>query len=236
MNALTTPERTFVGPLETERFPELLSARVIEPGPVPRVHGYDVEGDLALYYGASDLTLLSLLGELPSGATRAAFEVACMFLAPITVAEAPVHAAVLARLCAAPTSSIAAVAAIALSEQARALVEEHAALLEWRNSGGDLLPSRFRSDHEEEVQSVLRLRQALSKVNFELAVLAQRPTRRAALILVLCACGLERPEQLEAALVLARLPSTLAEALAETPTKFGHYPINLPHFVYEETP
>jgi hypothetical protein len=156
--------------------------------------------------------------------------------APITVAEAPAHAAVLARLCAAPTSSIAAVAAIALSEQARALVTEHAALLEWRKTDSDLLPGRFRSDDDEESQSVARLRRALAKVNFEVAALAQQPTRAAALVLLLGACGLERPEQIEAAILLSRLPSTLAEALAETPTNFSHYPINLPQFVYEETP
>ena len=56
------------------------------------------------------------------------------------------------------------------------------------------------------------------------------------LILLLCACGLTRSEQIEAALVLARLPSTLAEGLAETPTQFAHYPINLPQFAYEEAP
>ena len=125
MNAQMKPKLALHGPLETETFPERLSARVVEPGPSPRVHGYDVEADLARYYRASDLTLLSLTGELPSPGASAAFEVACMFLAPISVAEAPVHAAVLARLCAAPSSSIAAVAAIALSQQARALVVEH---------------------------------------------------------------------------------------------------------------
>lgn len=236
MNAPMRQNPALRGPLETETFPDRLSARVVEPGPVPRVHGYDVEADLALYYRGSDLVLLSLTGELPSPAASAGFEVASMFLAPITVAEAPVHAAVLARLCAAPSSSIAAVAAIALNQQARAVVAEHAGLFEWLRSGEGELPAPFRSEDGEQAESVARLICVLRVRGFEHAALAQRPKRLAALLLVLFACGLEQPEQLEAALVLARLPSTLAEALAEKPTNFSGYPINLPEYVYEEAP
>ncbi len=36
--------------------------------------------------------------------------------------------------------------------------------------------------------------------------------------------------------MLARLPSGIAEALAERPTNFGNYPINLPRFAYTESP
>jgi len=224
------------GPLETETFPEQLSARVVEPGPSPRVHGYEVEADLALFYRASDLTLLSLTGELPASGASAAFEVACMFLAPISVAEAPVHAAVLARLCAAPSSSIAAVAAIALSQQARELVVEHEPLLAWLRTGKGELPARYRSEDQEQVESVARLSRALQAREFAHPVLAQRPTRFAALVSVLFACGLEQPAQIEAVILLARLPSTLAEGLAEKPTNFAGYPINLPAYVYEEVP
>jgi hypothetical protein len=236
MNAPMKPKDALRGPLETETFPEQLSARVVEPGPSPRVHGYEVEADLALFYRASDLTLLSLTGELPASFASAAFEVACMFLAPISVAEAPVHAAVLARLCAAPSSSIAAVAAIALSQQARELVVEHEPLLAWLRTGKGELPVRYRSEDQEQVESVARLSRALSAREFSHPVLAQRPTRFAALVSVLFACGLEQPAQLEAVILLARLPSTLAEGLAEKPTNFAGYPINLPAYVYEEVP
>lgn len=234
MNAPMKAHEALRGPLEVEAFPERLSARVVEPGPTPRVHGYDVESDLARHYRPSDLTLLALTGELPSARVSAAFEVASLFLAPVSVAEAPVHAAVLARLCAAPSSSIAAVASIGLCEQARALVAEHEPLLAWLESGEERLPTRFRSQDPEEAASVTRLAVALSEHAFEHAVFAQQPTRFAALLSVLFACGLSQPAQLEAAILLARLPSTLAEALAEKPTNFSNYPINLPAYVYEE--
>ena len=236
MNAPMSKKQILCGPLETETFPERLTARVVEPGPSPRVHGYDVEADLARYYRASELTLLSLTGELPSPGASAAFEVACMFLAPISVAEAPVHAAVLARLCAAPSSSIAAVAAIALSQQARALVAEHEPLIAWLQTGEGELPARFRTKDEQEAESVARLGRALLAREFAHPTLSQQPTRLAALISVLFACGLRQPAQLEAVILLARLPSTLAEGLAEKPTNFSGYPINLPAYVYEEAP
>jgi hypothetical protein len=159
-----------------------------------------------------------------------------MFLAPVSVAEAPAHAAVLARLCSAPSSSIAAVAAITLSEQARALVTEHEPLLAWLRSGVGPLPPRFRSENGDEAESVARLARALSAHGSEHPALAQKPTRFAALFCVLFACGLEQPAQLEAAILVARLPSTLAEGLAETPTNFSGYPINLPAYIYEEAP
>ncbi|HEX6764634.1 MAG TPA: hypothetical protein VF103_04130, partial [Polyangiaceae bacterium] len=54
------------GPLEKAPFPAQLTARVMTPGKNPRLHGYDVEGDLAAHYTTSELVLLSLTGELPS--------------------------------------------------------------------------------------------------------------------------------------------------------------------------
>jgi hypothetical protein len=53
------------GPLEDAPFPEKLNARVVTPGANPRVHGYDVEGDLAAHYTSSETMLLCLTGELP---------------------------------------------------------------------------------------------------------------------------------------------------------------------------
>lgn len=54
--------------------------------------------------------------------------------------------------------------------------------------------------------------------------------------MVLFTVGFKRRERLEAAIMLARLPSGIAEALAERPTNFGNYPINLPRFAYTESP
>jgi len=54
--------------------------------------------------------------------------------------------------------------------------------------------------------------------------------------MVLFTAGFKRRERLEAAIMLARLPSGIAEALGERPTNFANYPINLPRFAYTESP
>jgi hypothetical protein len=225
----------FSGPLEAAQFPDRLSARVITPGVAPRVHGYDVESDLARHYGAADLVLLSLTGELPTEVARAAFEVAWLFLAPVSVAHAGPHAGVLARLCGATASSTIGVAAIGLAEQARALVTAHRELLSSLRDNALTLPERHRSAAPEEREAVERLRLALCRTGLSVPVLQQSPTRDAALLSVLFACGLRRTEQLQAVVVLARLPCALAEGFAERATNFASYPINLPPFAYEES-
>jgi len=222
------------GPLEEASFPEQLSARVVTPGANPRLHGYDVEADLAAHYSGSELTLLSLTGELPNEEALAMFEVASAFLAPVSVAHASTHAAVLGRLCGATTSTVIGTAAIGLSEQARALLDQHEDLLRWlRKPTGDL-PAPFRAVDPEDDASVGRLRSLLSKRGLTVPSLEHRPTRAAALLMVLHAAGLRRRERIEVAIVLSRLPTVIAEALAERPTNFGNYPMNLPRFCYEE--
>lgn len=225
----------FAGPLEAGKFPEKLTARVVTPGPMPRVHGYDVESDLAHHYGATDLVLLSLTGELPAQAVRAAFEVAWLFLAPVSVAHAGPHASVLARLCGATASSTVSVAAIGLAEQARSLLAEHTELLHHLSSSTATLPERYQSFVAEEREAVERLRLALRRTGLSVPALQQSPTRDAAILSVLFACGLTQPEQLQAVVVLARMPCALAEGFAERATNFANYPINLPPFAYEES-
>jgi hypothetical protein len=225
----------FSGPLETGQFPDKLTARVVTAAASPRVHGYDVESDLAHHYGVADLVLLSLTGELPTESARAAFEVAWLFLAPVSVAHAGPHASVLARLCGAPVSATVGVAAIGLAEHARALLAEHGELLRRLRSQATTLPERYQSLVVEEREAVERLRLALQRTGLSVPTLQQNPTRDAALLSVLFACGLRRPEQLQAVVVLARMPCALAEGFAERATNFGHYPINLPPFVYEES-
>jgi hypothetical protein len=222
------------GPLDESPFPERLSARVVTPGDRPRLHGYDVEGDLAAHYTGPELTLLSLTGELPSDEAVGMFEVASAFLAPVSVAHASAHAAVVARLCGATTSTTLGTAAIGLAEQARTLLDEHEALFSWLRKPTDELPVPFRSKGPADVACVDRLRAALSKRRLGLPVLDLGPTRTAALLMVFHAAGLRRRARIEAAIVLCRMPAVIAEALAERPTNFANYPINLPRFSYEE--
>jgi hypothetical protein len=237
--ALTMPETTpkkYVGPLESGTWPETLTARVATPGAHPRIHGFDVEADLARHYRLSDIMLLSLTGELPADPLGRAFEIACAFLSPASVADAPAHAAVVARLCGATTSTTVGVTAIALGEQARWIVAEHADLVAWLTRGEGPLPARYRSEDAADVAAVESLAAALAQVDLPVRALAERPTRMAGLLAVLHACGLVRLEQLEVALALARLPVAIAEAFANRATSFGEYPINLPEFRYEDAP
>jgi len=222
------------GPLEDAPFPEKLSARVVTPGANPRVHGYDVEGDLAAHYTSSETMLLCLTGELPSREALAMFEVASAFLAPVSVAHASAHAAVLARLCGAMTSTTIGTAAIGLAEHTRALLDQHEDLLRWLRKPTDDLPGPFRSTDAEDAASVERMRALLATRGFTLRSLDRGPTRTAALLMLLHAAGLFRRERIEAAIVLSRMPVVIAEALAERPTNFGNYPMNLPRFAYEE--
>jgi hypothetical protein len=158
-----------------------------------------------------------------------------MFLAPVSVAHAGPHASVLARLCGATPSSTIGVAAIGLAEQARALLAEHVELLRSLKGKALTLPDRYQSRVSEERAAVERLRLALGPSGLSVPALEQHPTRDAALLSVLFACGLRRAEQLQAVVVLARLPCALAEGFAERATNFAKYPINLPEFVYEES-
>lgn len=227
--------RRFSGPLEAAPFPAQLTGRVVTAGDEPRVHGYDVESDLARHYGVADLVLLSLTGELPNPPARAAFEVVWSFLAPVSVAHSATHGALLARLCGATTAATIGATAIGLAEQARVLLAEHDELLQCLSSE-TTLPERYRSREPDARAANDRLCRALAGTGLCLPTLQQNPTRDAALLSVLYACGLRGSDQLQAVVVLARLPSALAEGFAESVANFASYPAHLPDFVYQESP
>lgn len=109
-------------PFDEHVWPSTLTARVVSPGADPRIHGYAVESDLARHYRFSDVVFLSLTGELPTDEQSRTFERALILLSPITIAEAPSHAASLSRVCDASHSAVIGTGAIALAEQARFIV------------------------------------------------------------------------------------------------------------------
>jgi hypothetical protein len=210
------PRRT--GPFDID-WPEKLTARVVTPGPAPRIHGYDAEGDLARHYTWAETVLLILTGELPSESRTRAFEIAMSFLAPAPVQEAPTHAAVVARVCSVYTSAIVGTAAVALAEQARYWMSR-------ANEPGDV---------PGEDASVERLRHALRHAGLSVPGIEGRVTRFAALVATLRFAGLEATEQQEAAMVLARLPCALAEAFATPPLSIMTC-AQLPDVLYTEAP
>ena len=113
-----------------------------------------MEGDLARHYGAVELLLLTLTGELPAAGHARAAEIALAFLAPVSVAHASTHGAVLARLCGATTSATVGVSAVGLAEQARFLLDRHEALLTWLAAPEAELPEQYRSESAAETASI----------------------------------------------------------------------------------
>ena len=231
-----TLRREFRGPVEDGHWPERIQARVVTPGPQPCVHGYDVESELARQCRFSDLVYLCLTGQLPTEECSLAFEISMMYLLPLSVVHAPAHAAVLARLSGANTSGVVGVAATALGEQARFILDELVVLLEALDSGSSEFPPVAYASTSEDAEAARRLSQALRSFGIGIPRLDPRLTRMSAIVVVLHHCGLRRREQLEAVVALSRLPAVLAEGFAERPANFREYPINLPSYFYEEAP
>ncbi|MET0594231.1 MAG: hypothetical protein ABW133_16130 [Polyangiaceae bacterium] len=221
------------GPIEDHEFPDAIEARVMTPGAEPRLHGFNVEGDLAIHYRISELVQVALTGAAPDEARGRAFDIALQFLAPLAISEAPTHAAVLARLCGARTSSILAVTCIALAERARQLVADHRELFEWLARAEGDLPPRFRATCSDDLASVQRLEKALAAAGIIVPGLTHA-SRQSALFMTLHFAGLTRDQHFETVLVLASVAPTLAEAEAHRPGAFEQYPMRLPDFLYEE--
>lgn len=230
------PSSDAPGPIEAETWPERLTARVVTPGDDPRIHGYSIESDLARHYRTTDAILLALTGELPSEVDGAVFEIAMHFLSATTIAEAPAHAAALARLCAATPSAVVGSAAICAAEQSRFLLDTHDAWLAWLASPTTDVPACATRGAEADRASVARLRACLEVHSVTVRELGLGVTRAAALLAILYRVGLRTHEHLLAAITCARLPIAAAEALSVPTTSFRQYPMRLPEFVYEATP
>jgi hypothetical protein len=233
VNGREAPSASLRSPLDDAPWPDKLTARVVAPGPRPRIHGYDVEDDLARRYSFTETVFLALTGDLPTREVARAFDVVLQFLAPAPINEAPTHAAALARTCAGTTSSIQGTAAVALAEQARAVVAEHAAWIDALSQPIMHMPPEHRASSDAERESVERFRQAFGSA-IEVPALSHDPSRLAALIAALRACGLKTAEQIECVMVLAKLPACLAEALATPAGSYRDYPVLLPPIAYEE--
>jgi hypothetical protein len=224
------------GPIEDHPWPEELQGHVATVGESPRIHGYDVQGDLARHYSFAEVFLLTLIGDLPSKEQTAAFETAMTFAAPVSIAEAPAHAAALARICGARPTGVLGVGVLTLAERARSLIEQSAAVLDWlRAHDNPNVPAPIATnDEDRDAVAVQALRSALAARGVRIEVLEHPLSLDSAILATLWFAGLVRPEQLETALVLAWLPCVVAEAHAHPVASFRDYPMLLPPFVYED--
>ncbi|MEM7158117.1 MAG: hypothetical protein AAF799_35070 [Myxococcota bacterium] len=220
------------GPIEDRPWPTTLPGRVVRPGAEPRIRGYDLHGDLVRHYGFAEIALIALHGQAPAGNEGRLFELSLSLLSPCSVAEAPSHGAQLVRRCGARSAAVLSAGAVALSEQAQAVVDEHRELLAWLDAPESVLPPAYQSTEPAETDAVARFAEHVRALGITLPILEQTPTFRAALLAALHHCGLRDPERLQVAWVLARLPTVLAEALEQPSGELRSYPIDLPHYAY----
>lgn len=220
------------GPIEDLTWARKLPAHVFTDGLRPRLCGFDLYGDLAQNYRASDLVLTGLRGEPPTEAESELFDAILTFLAPVSVGEAPTHGAVLSRLCGAAAPSVTAVGAAVLAHQAADLLDQHVDLLRWLASQVSPLPTAFRCQSEAERGAVGLLAQRVRRSGVELPILSRDPSLVATLLAACHQCGLTDSGRLQAVIVIAKLPGLLAETLAATSGDRQSYPIDLPAFRY----
>jgi hypothetical protein len=230
---MTIADTGDLGPIDSRTWPTELDAHAVSPGPERRLFGYDVERDVAAFYRFSDLVFLSLVGELPDDVRSRAFEIALCFAAPVSIANASVHAPALARLCGARPSGVLAAASLTLGEEASAVLEATNQRLAARehSPGEGPLPAELRASDDADRSSVANLSRLLVDL-LDVPVLREDPSRDAALVALLRRCGFTDAFQLSTVLAYARLPSALAEASRVTPGEFGKYPLDTPHFEY----
>jgi hypothetical protein len=196
------------------------------------LHGYDIEVDLAENYSFAEIILTALTGSPPEVNVGRAFERVLASLAVIPPGEIPAHAGGLSRLMGANPGAVTATVCVALSERAHRIVNEHQALLTWLDRPrGD--PPRQRPTEQDERTSVGWL-----KAGFEPAsvpeILLHDPTRPAALLGALHACGLRGSEQFVMVFVLAGMLTTLPEAMSVKPLDLRSYPLHIPEFEYRK--
>lgn len=220
--------------IDRQQWAQRLRANVLSSGDDPMVFGYSVEEDLITCPPAV-LQYICLTGLPPDPVQLSAFSVALALATAISIGEAPVHAAVLARLCAADTSSIQTTAAAGLAEQSRFEVATASDLLSWLRANDDRdFPLSIRSDRDEDKRTRDRVIAALIESARALRCLRPTMTRRHLVISLLFQSGLVDETQLQRALVFGRLLPSVAEALTAEPGAFKQYPTDIPRIEYVE--
>lgn len=199
----------------------------------PRLHGYAIGGDLARHYNFAEVLYLALCGDFPTPGQVRMFEVALAGAMMITVGDASVHGARLAQHLAHASQNPAAVVPasfVGTAEMSRTQVEEHPELFVWLADPTGPVPREALAAEPDPFVELLR-----AGLPDELGLnelFDAQPTLIAAVIGMLWACGLQSPALVTAALVTARGPVAVAEAVATPQPQLGRYPLNLPFWDY----
>ncbi|MBI2377902.1 MAG: hypothetical protein HYV07_28120 [Deltaproteobacteria bacterium] len=220
------------GPFEAREWPDKLTARVTDLE--GRIHGFEAESDLAQHYAFSDLVFLASCGELPDEASSRAFGAALIAISPAPVQRAPTHAATLVQRCGGAPSAVIAVAATGLAEEIRSILDE--GLFAWLEGGAKEPPPIVGRRAESEPSGPNPLNAVAGTGPWSATLESFELNRAAAALAVMFQCGLRSRAQLEAAVVIARLPVACAEAFAAPRGQIRDYPQRLPDFDYVEVP
>jgi hypothetical protein len=225
------------GPLDLHHGPEQLVGRVVEARVTePHLQGYALLGDLARHYGFAETLYASITGNLPDDRTGAVFQLALMAWTPVTVGDASVHAAIVARVAGSRASAALGAVCVGLAEEANAVVERHAALIEWHARGRHgPVPDCVRAETPDPwVAALLDAARALRIDPTFLEGLDRLWTWDAARLHLVVAAGLDTPERIIAAVMAARFVSAAGETIAQPRFDIYGYPINVPRFQYRD--
>lgn len=222
------------GPVEAVDWPPRLRGVVVDAEKM-RIHGYLAATDLSRHYSFAEVVLLALTGVPPEPAVGALFARALVASMPVAVGDAPAHAALLARLTGARAPSVAGIAALVAAQGVDALAGTRDALAAWQERGG-ALPRSLRGSSRRDVAVRRALRDVAREGGLVVPALERAASAEAAVTASFVACGLDAPWQLAAAVTMASLPCSLAEAFASGGVDLRSYPMTLPAFEYTEAP
>jgi len=219
------------GPIERAPWPARLTARVVD-AKEGRIHGYAIADDLAVNYSFAEQILLSLTGEAPPESVGRAFECALSFSSLVSAGDAQTHAATVAQLCATEPKNVVAIAAVLGAERVANVLRGHEAFLIWLDNPAGSPPAVALGTESAALALMGRLPDEFrNSAPFDAAL-----TLTATVIATLHRCGLTTRERMTAALTVASLAVSAAEALATPALGFRDYPMTLPPFAYEEDP
>lgn len=210
-----------------------LTARVVDVyEDRARIHGFDLDADLAPAIGPTGVLLTTWLGEPPNGSQLRTFAVALTMAAPFGAHEGPVHAALVARACGSDETAVLSTALVVLAQRCGADVEAHAPLIAWAtNEGRGEAPS---CSHEDTCDgAALEQLGQLERSPIVDALRASPPCRTGGALALAARAGLHDRAHLEAFLAMARLPTLVAEVVAAPRGDLSQIPLNLPAFRYE---
>lgn len=223
------------GPMENFTWPDKLSAKLVDAGDDNDLHllGYSLSDDLLQHYSFTEMAYLALTGHLPQKEQSVLLELALRLWAAFSLAEAPAHAASLARICGSSNSATISIAATLLSEQSQNLIRHNKSWL-------DFLRNKSKLDSHRELPSprtvhwLRAITKQLPKNIKNIEFLEKSTTPEELILALLVLAGIEASTQISSFLVLARLPVSCAEAWTQKAASFADYPSDLPGFRYQE--